>query len=453
MKQMWMGGLAALMISPSVAMAQVRPGNIEIDAGGAKGEIILDGFPTGIEAPGTLESVPPGEHMIQIEYGCFLAEGTVLVETEETVKASLTPDNRGGTGTIRLRDLPRGAQILLDDAPVERPEEGVEAACGARRLVVESPGYEAWEELVVVTTGKWTTVEPELVEERIADEPPPARPEYDDYDDYDELDEELGSLDGPDEYEMAERRREDEAAAEERRRREEEERAARERARREAEERERREAEAREARFGDIDSLDEGPEEDDDRGRGRGRDRDEDDRPVFDDLDDLDDELDDDLDDFDDFGDVDELDEVGREMADLDDRYGGLDDEPSGRGERPQREKKDINLPLRGIGVGAGVAVLGTGIGVAAAAQPSVATTQALIDTLVANGVTDGLSTAQADNRAAKGQRTAGIVVGVAGVGVGAASWFFLPAMDRDADLLVVPLEDGGAYGELTIRF
>ena len=56
----------------SVAFAQQKPGAIQVNAGNAQGEIILDGFPTGQTAPTKLESVPPGEHELEVEYGLSL---------------------------------------------------------------------------------------------------------------------------------------------------------------------------------------------------------------------------------------------------------------------------------------------------------------------------------------------------------------------------------------------
>jgi hypothetical protein len=68
-------------------MAQTKSGSVKVNAGNATGEIIMDGFPMDVMAPGTLEGVPAGEHAFEVEYGCMLATGTFTVVAEETVNA------------------------------------------------------------------------------------------------------------------------------------------------------------------------------------------------------------------------------------------------------------------------------------------------------------------------------------------------------------------------------
>jgi hypothetical protein len=94
----------------------------------------------------------------------MMATGTFTVIAEETVNADLAVENRGGEGTLRMRGLPAGAEVLVDGAPVDDVDQGVQAKCGGRNVVIEADGFEIWEETVVVTTGKWSRLEPAMVQ-------------------------------------------------------------------------------------------------------------------------------------------------------------------------------------------------------------------------------------------------------------------------------------------------
>ncbi|MFT5586375.1 MAG: hypothetical protein ACI9VR_003973 [Cognaticolwellia sp.] len=156
--------LAALWAIPSLAIAQSKTGSVQVNAGNATGEIIMDGFPMDVMAPGSVEGVPAGEHAFEVEYGCMLATGTFTVIAEDTVDANLDVENRGGEGTLRMRGLPSGADVLIDGTPVNDIDQGVQAKCGGRNVVIEADGFATWEETVVVTTGKWSRLEPVMVQ-------------------------------------------------------------------------------------------------------------------------------------------------------------------------------------------------------------------------------------------------------------------------------------------------
>ena len=167
-----------LLLSTSIALAQMPGGTLVVSVPNAPGEIMLDGFPTGQTSPATLENVAPGTHLIEMQFGCMVGEREVTVTADKTTKVTLPMQYRGGHGTIRLKGVPYTATVLMDDAPVRSWAEGVEAKCGARRITVESPGFEDWSDQAVVTTGKWVTVSVELVEADIQeDAPPPSRPQ------------------------------------------------------------------------------------------------------------------------------------------------------------------------------------------------------------------------------------------------------------------------------------
>lgn len=445
----WMSVVVGLLVS-TTAWAQQRPGKIVVDSGSAKGEIVLDGFPTGIMAPTTLESVPPGEHVIEVEYGCMFATGTAQVRTEETVTAHMTVENRGGTGTIRVRGLPRGAEVYIDNAPSDALglEDGSEVKCGARRVRVESPGFEAWEDLVVVTSGKWSTVEPELVQAEIVEEPRYVErevPRYEEpeYDDLSDLDAEYDMDDPIDAARRAEEER--------RRQAEEETRRAQEEARRRAEE-------ERMARFGDIDSLDEPVVEESGR---RGRDRDDEDAR-------------DELDELDGFGDEEEYedeyeDEYDDEYDEVDDydRYGDLDEEPSGRrgrsekpddrldaGSRNSKQREGKPFPVRGAGVVGGVAVAGAGVGLVAVGTSRLNAYQPSYDVLVGNDPLSPEAININNTQLKPARQIRGLGFGLTGVGVaaGVVSYFLIPPA-WNTQLVVAPEKDGGGIAVLTVEF
>ena len=182
------------MFSPS---AYAEGGRIEVTVLGAPGEILLDSFPTGKTAPAVLEGVAAGEHEIALTYGCMSGLERVLVEENGVVIANLQMNNEGGVGTVRLRELPPGAEVWVDGAPGSFIDGIAELSCGVHRLLVETPGYLPWQETVVVTTGEWTQLSP-VIERQEVDGPGRYSARYSEEDDY--LEEELRAR--PDDFEF-----------------------------------------------------------------------------------------------------------------------------------------------------------------------------------------------------------------------------------------------------------
>ena len=218
----------------STALAST--GSIRVDVSNAPGEITLDGMPTDQIAPAVIESVAPGEHVVELHYGCMSGSARVTVYEERTTTARMRMRNIGGEGTVRLRGLPPMARVFVDDAPVRQAGEGVELPCGGHRIRAEAEGFADWEETVAVTTGKWSTVTIRMVEIDIEDGPraqafTPVELE-DDLDAFDDINwEEEDRLLAAEESAAAEQR-----AAE-------------------------RAGESRRERFGDVDGLDESEDE------------------------------------------------------------------------------------------------------------------------------------------------------------------------------------------------
>jgi hypothetical protein len=157
-KLLWSPVLALVVSAPALA----ADGSIKVDLSNLPGEIVLDGFPTGLQSPATLTGVAPGTHRVEISYGCVTGGVDVDVKESTLVKANIQVKNQGGNGTIRLQGVPDSATVFMDDAPIESFEKGIPAKCGGHRLMVEAPGYDSWSETVTVTTGKWTTVKLKL---------------------------------------------------------------------------------------------------------------------------------------------------------------------------------------------------------------------------------------------------------------------------------------------------
>lgn len=163
--------LVVALFAPSVAFAAT--GSIDVQVSNAPGEIVLDGFPTDKRAPALLEQVPIGSHVVELEYGCMVGKAEVNVSEGAKAVVKLPLSNRGGEGTLRLRGTPFNAEVMVDGAPISKAEEGVKLPCGARRIEVSAPGFSSWSEVVVITTGKWTTIEPKLAED-MEDAPSPS---------------------------------------------------------------------------------------------------------------------------------------------------------------------------------------------------------------------------------------------------------------------------------------
>jgi hypothetical protein len=151
-------------------------GQILVDVTNAPGEISLDGMPTDQTAPATIEFVSPGEHLIELQYGCLNGSRKVTVIANKRTNARLRMRTVKGSGTLRLRGLPPMAQVFIDDAPVGRASEGIGIPCGGRRVRAEAEGFADWEEMVVITTDRWTTSTIEMIEVDIEFAPrPPER--------------------------------------------------------------------------------------------------------------------------------------------------------------------------------------------------------------------------------------------------------------------------------------
>ena len=238
--------------------ADAATGRIKVNVANAPGEITLDGMPTDQTSPAIIDSVAPGEHVVDLQYGCMKGTARVTVYEEKTTTARLRMRNIGGEGTVRLRGLPPMARVYVDDAPVRQSGEGLVMSCGGHRIRAESEGFADWEETVAVTSERWTTVSVHMVEIDIEEG---ARPQYfapvrldDDFDEDD--------IDWEEEDRLLEAERTAEREAERTAEREAErtaEREAERTAERKAQERLRRARiqQSRRERYGDVDDLDE----------------------------------------------------------------------------------------------------------------------------------------------------------------------------------------------------
>ncbi len=168
--------ILGLAFFPSAAWAAT--GSVNVKVSNAPGEIILDGIPTGVKAPAVLSDVPVGSHQLELEYGCMVGSATVTVVEGQATEIDLPLQNVGGTGMLRLKNLPGGAEVVVDGAVVSRPEEGVTLRCGARTVEVEAPGYEPFTAKVIVTSAKRVNLDVVMAAADISTAPakPPTRP-------------------------------------------------------------------------------------------------------------------------------------------------------------------------------------------------------------------------------------------------------------------------------------
>jgi hypothetical protein len=251
----------------AVNNAAASTGQIRVEVSNAPGEINLDGMPTDQKAPATIEFVSPGEHLVELQYGCLTGSQKVTVSPKKQTTTRLRMKTIKGAGTLRLRGLPPIAQVYVDDAPVSQATKGIGMPCGGHRIRAEAEGFADWEEMVVITTDRWTTTTVHMVEVAIesAARRPPERVHLEVDDDFDEdlddweeveeddllareraIEEREGRLR---QKEQAQEKARQAAAAEKRSR------AEAERSRAEAE-RQSRADNARRSRYGDVDSLD-----------------------------------------------------------------------------------------------------------------------------------------------------------------------------------------------------
>jgi hypothetical protein len=154
-----------LLALPNPALAAT--GRIQVVAEGAPGEILLDSFPTGRNAPATLDGISVGAHEVAVVYGCMTGSLRVQVVDSQLARAVLPMNNVGGVGTVRFSALPPRAEVWVDDALVPFVDEKAELPCGAHRLLVEAPGIAPWQDTVVVTSGKWTRIQAQYDPENI----------------------------------------------------------------------------------------------------------------------------------------------------------------------------------------------------------------------------------------------------------------------------------------------
>ena len=380
--------ILGLALFPSAAWAAT--GSVDVKVSNAPGEIILDGIPTGLKAPAVLNDVPVGSHQLELEYGCMVGSATVNVVEGQPTVIDLPLQNVGGTGMLRLKNLPGSAEVVIDGALVTRPEEGVTLRCGVRTVEVEAPGYEPFSAKVIVTSAKRVNLDVVMSAADISTaptKPPPPRPEEADEPDEpmsepDAGDDELDELDGLDEPDD----------------------------------------EPRGGRGGDDDEEDEPAEEPEEEPL---------DEPDFDDYeeDDEDEDFDRDPDDFEEDEDIDEYPRDGFDNA--------RDDRDSGG-----------NAPVRAIVVTAfGAGAVG-GVIYGSSWVPTYRAELANYNALVAAGsnVAQPYKTNNVDPTRKK--MLAGYTLGGVAAGAAVISYFVIPA--RDGDVMITPTHNGGM---VTVRF
>ncbi len=135
-------------------------GAIEITNGDAPGEIFVDGEPTGISAPGRVRGLDLGVRHVTLTYGCLTGAARVEVLEGRVARFEIPLAEELGDGWLELADIPRGTRVELDG---DQLTGQAQVPCGAHWLVVDSPGYDRYEQLVLVQAGRLEVVRPDLV--------------------------------------------------------------------------------------------------------------------------------------------------------------------------------------------------------------------------------------------------------------------------------------------------
>ncbi|GEM_PF-3909173 len=156
----------------SIALAGT--GALEITNGDAPGEILVDGIPTGVTAPGRVRGVGEGLRHVTLTYGCHTGSARVDVLAGQVARFEIPLQEAAGNGWIELADVPRGTRATLDGEPLTQQTA---LPCGAHWLTVETPGYDRFEQLVLIEPGQLAVIRPSLVRVRLSaeldDTPPP----------------------------------------------------------------------------------------------------------------------------------------------------------------------------------------------------------------------------------------------------------------------------------------
>ncbi|MEY3210484.1 MAG: hypothetical protein RIT28_965 [Pseudomonadota bacterium] len=380
--------ILGLALFPSAAWAAT--GSVDVKVSNAPGEIILDGIPTGLKAPAVLSDVPVGSHQLELEYGCMVGSATVTVVEGQATVIDLPLQNVGGTGMLRLKNLPGGAEVVVDGAVVTRPEEGVTLRCGARTVEVEAPGYEPFTAKVIVTSAKRVNLDVVMAAADISTaptKPPPPRPAEED-----EEDEPMSEPDAEDDG------------------------------------------------LDELDSLDE-PDEPPRGGRGD----DEDEEPAEEEEEEPVDEPD-----FDDYEEEDEDEDFDRDPDELDEDEEDLDELPRGGSKSNDRADRDGggNAPVRALVVSAfGAGAVG-GVIYGASVAPAYRAELANYEALLAAGSSKAVGwKADVVDPLRKSMMT-GYALGGVSAGAAVISYLVIPA--QDSDVIITPTHNGGM---ITVRF
>ncbi len=128
-----------LVLNSAQAQEVLGDGEVLVNlAPGLSGEILLDGLPTGVMAPGVLVDVSAGDHRIQVRGDCLLGMGFVQVVPGELSRLQVELQTTGGF--VEVQVVPRHAEILIDgEAAGHGPSLGTELNCGDHTVGARAP--------------------------------------------------------------------------------------------------------------------------------------------------------------------------------------------------------------------------------------------------------------------------------------------------------------------------
>ncbi len=139
-------------------------GNVRVLSNVEGAIVFLDGVERG-PAPQDLKNVKAGEHVIEIRAPGFVTREervTVAVGAATVLKLDLQSDGAGTTGTVKVVSPVPEAVVHIDGEKLGSVPQEKKLTPGEHFVVVSKPGFQRFEEKLVVEEGKVITVTAEL---------------------------------------------------------------------------------------------------------------------------------------------------------------------------------------------------------------------------------------------------------------------------------------------------
>lgn len=143
-----------LQVDPASTLERTR---LDVDCSIPDATMYLDSVAIA-RTPISSVLIPLGTHRVEFRRAAYRPSRQSVAATRGTaslVRCQLIPSGQGQTGAIRLGVAAQGGRLWVDSLPAR---DGVWVPTGRHRVRLEAAGYEPWEGMVEVTSGKTTTV-------------------------------------------------------------------------------------------------------------------------------------------------------------------------------------------------------------------------------------------------------------------------------------------------------